>query len=194
MRWSVQLAQAVRDWRDLCLRSPIKRFPSDERGVTAIEFGIIALPFFAIIMAIVEAGLAFFAGQVMDTGFREAARRLRTGQAQGMSQTQMRDAMCSLINQSSGLFNCSDLYVDLRVMSFDSGALASEPTTGGDFDSSKISYNTSVCGSQTVLMRAYYEWPSFANLLGSSLTRAPNGKILLSSTAAFRTEPFGGCS
>lgn len=177
------------------LRPPVKRFSQEESGVTAVEFSLVALPFFAIIMAIIEAGLYFFAGQVMDTGFREASRMVRTGQSAGWSQETMRDAMCDLINQSSGLFNCDSLYVDLRTTaSFDAGSIWAEPITGNNFDPSKISYDSGFCGNQLIIMRAYYEWPSFANILGSSLSNLANGNVLISSTAAFRTEPFGGCS
>lgn len=177
------------------LRAPVKRFRRDQDGVTAVEFGLIALPFFAILMAIIEAGLFFFVSQVMDTGFRESARLVRTGQAAGTSQTAVRDQMCSLMNKSSGLFTCASLFVEVRELSnYSSAASVAEPVSAGNFTPGTLVTTTSLpCGGKIVLMRAYYEWPSFANLLGSSLSNLNNNNILLSSAAVFINEPFGGC-
>lgn len=178
------------------LRSPIKNFKNDQRGVTALEFAIIALPFFAILMAIIEAGLTFFASQVMDTGFREAARLIRTGQASVdfPSQNSFKTEMCSLMNQTTSLFNCANMLIDVRVLAnFDAATTIGLPLNGGgNLDSSQLTYDT-VCGSEIVLVRAFYEWPAYANILGSSMSNLADGNILLASTAAFRTEPFGGC-
>ncbi len=178
------------------LTATVKRFRMNEDGVTAIEFGIIALPFFALIFAIIESGLYFFASQVMDTGFREAARKIRTGEAQTWTQQQMRDEICTDANKSSGLFTCENIFVDLREVDFAAGMSVPEPTTGASpkaFNSAAINYTENICGGKTVLMRAYYKWPSFVDILGSPLARLNDGTILMSSTAAFKTEPFGGC-
>ena len=40
------------------------------------------------------------------------------------------------------------------------------------------------------MVRAFYEWPVFVNLLGTNLATMANGKHLLAATAAFRNEPF----
>jgi Flp pilus assembly protein TadG len=180
------------------LRSPVKKFGKNQDGVTAVEFGLIALPFFAILMAIIEAGLYFFASQVMDTGFRDAARQVRTGQAASATLEDFRTTMCNLMNQSTGLFNCSNLYIDKRVLANYSAAVSALPMDGGgNFDASQMQWQ-SACGGQVVQIRAFYEWPSYANILGSSIANGPlglaNGNILMNSTAVFRTEPYGGCS
>src|SRR5690606_2566182 len=54
----------------------------DERGVTAVEFGLLALPFFTIIAAILQTSLVFLADQVLESAVHDAARAIRTGQAQ----------------------------------------------------------------------------------------------------------------
>ena len=157
----------------------------------------VALPFFAILMAIIEAGLYFFASQVMDTGFRDAARQIRTGQAANMSLEDFRTTMCNLMNQSTGLFNCANLYIDKKVLVDYNDAASMPLDASGNFDASQMEWQYA-CGSQIVLVRAFYEWPSYANLLGSSIANGPsglsNGNILMNSTAVFRTEPYGGCT
>ncbi len=59
----------------------LRRFGRDRRGATAIEFALIALPFFALMMAILETFLTFFASQTIETAVNRGARLIRTGQA-----------------------------------------------------------------------------------------------------------------
>lgn len=169
--------------------SALRRFLRNDEGSNAVEFAIVALPFFALLTAIIEAAMAFFAGQVLDTALNDAARLIRTGQAQAQSFTaaQFKQEVC---NRSPALIKCSnDLAVDVRVYSSFSTTSFSIPTTNGNFDPTKTQYN--IGGSSSIVVaRAFYTWPSFANLLGSSLANQENKKILLVSTASFRNEPF----
>ena len=57
-------------------------FRRDERGTTAIEFGILGMPFFALLAAILETSYVFLAGQILDTAVQDSARFIRTGQVQ----------------------------------------------------------------------------------------------------------------
>lgn len=167
----------------------VRRFAAAEHGVTAVEFGIVALPFFALLLAIIEAAMAFFAGQVMETALRDAARLIRTGQAQtaNYTATTFKQQVC---NRISALLDCANgLTVDVRTATSFSGADFSIPTKNGNFDPSQAQFNMGTSGS-IVVARAFYSWPSFTNVLGATLTKQANGTILLISTAAFKNEPF----
>ena len=69
--------------------SPRRRrgFARDDSGVTAIEFGLLALPFFSILGAILETSLVFLSGQVLESAVQDTSRLIRTGQAQVASVT-----------------------------------------------------------------------------------------------------------
>jgi Flp pilus assembly protein TadG len=165
------------------------RFRRDERGANAVEFGIVALPFFALLMAIVEAAMAFFAAQVMETGLRDSARLIRTGQAHGQTgfnATSFRNDICPRV---APLLACAGIVVDVRDYSSFGAASFANPTSGGNFDPTQTRFSMGQAGS-IIVARAYYEWPSFANILGSSLSRQANGRILLVATSSFRNEPF----
>jgi len=102
-----------------------------------------------------------------------------------------------MMNQSTGLFNCENLFISKAVLTKYEGATTDMPIDGsGAFDASGLSWDYA-CGGQIVQVRAFYEWPSYANILGSSIANGAsglaNGNILLNSTAVFRTEPYGGC-
>jgi len=49
----------------------------DENGSTAIEFGLIALPFLLFVLAIVGMGLYFLASVSLEHGAQAAARKIR---------------------------------------------------------------------------------------------------------------------
>ena len=46
----------------------MRRFRRNRRGSAAVEFALIATPFFALLFAIIETSIVFFAGQVLETG------------------------------------------------------------------------------------------------------------------------------
>jgi Flp pilus assembly protein TadG len=69
--------------RRLALRTCARKLARDKEGVTAIEFALVALPFFTVVFAILELGLAFIVNRMVDNAVIEASRMIRTGQASG---------------------------------------------------------------------------------------------------------------
>ncbi len=59
-----------------------KEFARSCKGATAVEFALVAAPFIALLMALVQTGLVFFAERVLDETVEEASRIIMTGQAQ----------------------------------------------------------------------------------------------------------------
>src|ERR1700694_3161527 len=62
-----------------------------EDGAAAVEFALVAAPFLAVLFAIMETALVFFAGQYLETLAADSTRLILTGQAQtqGWSQSQI---------------------------------------------------------------------------------------------------------
>ena len=172
-----------------------RNFSGDENGATAVEFGLIAAPFFALMFAILQIGLIFFSGQVLDNATAEAARLIRTGQAQasGFSAADFKNAICS---SSGTLFDCqSNLKVDVRTAATFGAANTGKPMTDGALDDSNITF--SMGGrEEIVVVRVFYEWPVWVPLMavpgtkGVQLGDLANGNFLLSSALVFRNEPF----
>lgn len=165
-------------------------FASDRRGATAVEFALIALPFFALIFAIIETALCFFAGQALDTALMNASRAIRTGQAQSSSFS-ADDFKTSICTQLTYMFNCSsNLYVNVQTFASFSAITLTTPTdANGNLATTGYTYSAGH-GSDVVVVRAYYEWPVFINRLGNNLANEPDGKHLLTATVAFQNEPF----
>jgi Flp pilus assembly protein TadG len=166
-----------------------RRFVRDERGTTAVEFGIIAVPFLALIMATLETALTFFAGQTFDTAVQNAARLIRTGQAQeqGLTADTFRTKICG---QLGAFLNCSSIYVDVRkYATFAAIDLAMPIDTDGNLKKNGYVYQPGN-GGDIVVVRAYYEWPVMVNWYGTNTANLADGNHLLAAAAAFRNEPF----
>jgi Flp pilus assembly protein TadG len=56
-------------------------------GSAAVAFSLIALPFLALMFAIIETALVFFAGQTLEAAVSSAGRLVMTGQAQNAGYT-----------------------------------------------------------------------------------------------------------
>ena len=71
---------------------------SDDSGATAIEFAMVGPLFFLMIGCILETGLMLFTEYVLQTSAQEAARLVRTGQAQNAQLTlsQFKSKLCNL--------------------------------------------------------------------------------------------------
>jgi Flp pilus assembly protein TadG len=163
----------------------------DKRGSTAVEFAIIATPFIALMGAIIESALAFLAGQVLDTATNDAARLIRTGQAQaqGYDASKFATEVCKRLYV---LIDCSGISVDSQVLTSFSTYATTKPSPydkDGNFDPTKLTYNAGGSGD-IVVVRVYYQYPILINKLAPGLATLPNGKRLLTGVAAFRNEPF----
>ncbi|MBC8129296.1 MAG: pilus assembly protein, partial [Rhizobiaceae bacterium] len=60
--------------------APFGRFRRDRKGVAAVEFAILAIPFFVTVFAIVETSLVFLAELTLDQSVDRVARKVRTGE------------------------------------------------------------------------------------------------------------------
>jgi Flp pilus assembly protein TadG len=168
----------------------VRRFARRQDGIAAVEFGIVAAPFLALMFAIMETAMVFFASQTLETAVADSARLIMTGQAQtqGFSQSAFKDAVCAKIY---GLFNCqSGVYVDVQKFSSFANVTMTNPVdANGDFQNN-FNYTPGGPGD-IVVVRLFYQWPVYVSLLGFNLQNMAGGKRLLIATAAFRNEPYG---
>lgn len=171
-------------------RSIARRFMRRQDGAAAIEFGLVAAPFLALVFAIMETAMVFFAGQALETAGSDSARLIMTGQAQtsGFDQQKFKDAVCAKIY---GLFNCAGgLQVDVKKFPTFSSVNVSKPIdANGNLNTANFGYEPGGPGD-IVVVRLMYQWPVYVSLLGLNLSDMSGGKRLLMSTVAFRNEPY----
>jgi Flp pilus assembly protein TadG len=170
------------------LMGPARRLVRHDEGAAAVEFALVAMPFLALLFAIIETALVFFATQVLETAAADSARLIMTGQAQtqGLSKDTFKDQVCSKIY---GLFDCqSGVYVDVQTFtSFANVNLQNPLDVNGQLDSSGFKFTPGGPGD-IVVVRLVYQWPVFVSMLG--LSNMANNKRLMIATAAFRNEPY----
>jgi len=167
----------------------VRRFARGEDGLAAVEFGIVAAPFLALMFAIMETALVFFAGQTLETAAADSARLIMTGQAQTASytQAQFKTAVCARI---SGLFDCANgLQIDVQTYTGFSSISSALPLDANKNLLTNFVYNPGNPGD-IVVVRLMYQWPIYVSLLGFNFSNMSGNNRLIMATAAFRNEPY----
>src|SRR3954452_8463926 len=99
-------------------RAALRRFRRNRRGSAAVEFALVAPIFFALLFAIIETALVFFASQVLETGVQDSSRMIYTSQA--VTPTAFKQDLCDRV---AALFSCANVCVDVK--SYNAGAAIS---------------------------------------------------------------------
>ncbi len=166
-----------------------RRFRRNSDGTTAIEFGIVAVPFLGLLIAIFETTLIFFTQSALETGVANAGRLIRTGQVQtqGISEAMFKTSVCGSL---AGYLDCNArLTIDVR--SFTNFAGVTLPAALDENDE-LAGGNTFSPGatSEVVVVRAFYVWDMITPDHITGLSNMAGGKRLIAAASAFRNEPF----
>jgi Flp pilus assembly protein TadG len=183
---ATQLAKGA---RRLAATPAMRRLVRQQDGATAVEFALVAAPFLALVFAIMETAIVFFAGQALETAVADSSRLIMTGQAQtqGLDQAGFKNAVCAKIY---GLFDCQNgVYVDVKTFTSFSNVTMNNPVDANGNFQNNFSYQPGTQGS-IVVVRLFYQYPVYVSLLGFGLSNVNGGKRLLAATAAFRNEPY----
>ena len=167
----------------------LNRFRRAEDGVGAVEFAIIAIPFFLLLYAVIDTSLVYFATQTLENGVSAAARQIKTGQAQAanMTSAQFRTLVC---NQISMLLKCdAHLAIDVeRFTSFSNVALPAALDGNGNL-TGNFQFNMGGAGD-IIVVRAFYAWPMLTPSFGTTMANMSGNSRLLTASFAFKNEPF----
>lgn len=181
----------IRNTLSARLRDRFERYAADNRGAAAVEFAMIAAPFFFLIFGLLEVCMIFIMAAILDHGVANAARPLRTGVSQtaGMDAEQFRDALCS---QMMGMMDCENrLHFDVQTISGFANTPSGSPlNVAGLIDDTHFGF---VPGgpNDIVAVRVFYEWDLFTPGITAPLATMAGNRHLIQSNAVFRNEPFG---
>lgn len=182
-------------------RWSLRRFRNNQDGATAIEFAILAIPFFIIVFAALETFIAFTGDQLLANANDAMARKIRTGQIKtGSSETAFRQAFCDEI---SILMTCSAteaatpdrLFIDVRSYANFSDIPVAVPRKDGDLNTGAMTFSPGGPGTINIV-RSYYRWSITFDLVRPYITNLrPAGSsmpkdYLMVATTAFRNENF----
>jgi Flp pilus assembly protein TadG len=172
------------------------RFARDDRGVTAVEFGLLALPFFTIIFAILQTAVMFLAMQVLDSAVEDASRMVRTGRAQqaGYTITDFRSYLCGY---TFSMFDCSQIQIKVQVIATGNFSDVTTSQTVQDCTTTPTTCTWSLTqafnggiGRDVIQVSAYYRWPLVVALPYFNLKNQPDNYRMISAIRVFRNEPF----
>ena len=180
-----------------------RRFRSNRDGVTAIEFGLVALPFTLFVLGIMAVGLQFFTVNALDNAVETASRKIRTGEAQraGLKLSDFKNLVCD----AGGAYikkDCNNIYVHVQSATNWADISPRECARNGRMTAqSNMTANlvdSSGGAEQVVLVTVCYDWRlpiKFPYLQYMMMRPRDNvalasGGSLIQSVATFRTEPY----
>ena len=166
--------------------SRCKLFLKDERGANAVEFALLALPFFGLLLGVIQLGLIFLAGQSLEQAVDNAAREIRTGQTRTIN-TAVNIFRTNLCDDIPIIMDCEN-NLQVSVQSFASFAettsttlfVDNNPVITGDYETGD--------GGDIVVISAAVSIPLVAGSLFG--TGDGSGRTRLSSSLVFTNEDF----
>jgi Flp pilus assembly protein TadG len=186
--------------RYLTKRALSSRFRENASGATAVEFAMVVPLFLLMLGVIVETGLMMFSEYVLQTSVQEAARIVRTGQAQEkkMTAAEFKTSLCRIAKL---IMNCESKVTVYMKSGANFAALAADPNSSymsvGPKADGTTDPATFQCGKreEAVTLVASYDWtftiPYFMSYFGNM-----NGKKTrrMAGFAVFKNEPFPSVS
>ncbi|WP_373002316.1 TadE/TadG family type IV pilus assembly protein [Hyphomonas sp.] len=173
------------------LKASWNAYASDRRGAAAVEFAMVAIPFFLLIFGLLEVCLMFLVSTVLEHSVADASRQIRTGQAQesGFDETNFRQSVCGSF---FGLLDCDDkLHIDVKSLDEFGAASFERPVDlDGNFDDAGFAYEPGG-PNEIVAVRVFYEWRLMTPFITAPLSNMAGSKYLVQANAVFRNEPFG---
>lgn len=160
-------------------------------GVVAVEFALLAMPFFILIVGLIEICLFFAAGVVLEGGANEAGRLIRTGQAQlsGDPEAAFSGELCGHV---SSMLDCDNLQYE--VIHIGSGNFAGAENNEPVFDDegNLVSQGFNAGNSNDVIMvRTVYRYEFLTPFLGAMMTGdAGRNWMIHAATVVIKSEPY----
>jgi Flp pilus assembly protein TadG len=186
-------------------RLRLTAFARSRDGSAAIEFALLAIPYFLVVFAIIETFIAFAGEELMSNAVDTMSRKMRTGQITPANTdlTAFRTEFCSEISivikcSSTEAATPSKLFVDVQNFSTFAAIPTTIPrtttSTYADIKTSAFKYLPG--GSGTInMVRAYYRWQVITDLIRPYITnvRPTDGSssyFLIVATSAFQNEQY----
>ncbi len=170
-------------------------FKKDQDGATAIEFAMVAGPFFILVFMLIGFALYFFVMNSLDKGMDQTSRLVRVGQAQKSNMT-VNDFKQALCNAAGGWIKCNK--VEVFVQKFanwqtvapqaclnSTGAQVTNTASGSD-----LIAQYSGTSSEVVVVTTCYKWEFAQQIPYVKLGNMADGAMMMQTSTAFRTEPY----
>lgn len=174
--------------------SLLAAFRANAKGTTAIEFGMVAGPFFMFTLGVMGVGLYFFTQNSLEAAVSIATREIRTGIAQKANVT-LADFKQKVCDAAGAYIRCDDLRVHIQSDTSWSSIEPRECVTDGILtesagNASDPLANYSGGAGAVVLVTLCYQWDLARYLPYVKFSNMRDGSAALQAVATFRTEPY----
>lgn len=174
------------------LQQYIKReWANADEGVVAIEFALVVIPFIFLLVGMVEVGMFYASGALLEGASVDAARMIRTGQVQSASdpETAFKTELC---DQAKALIACDK--IQYEVIDVPSGSFidASDYQPVIDSQGNLVPQGFNAGDSNDVVMvRTYYKYKFLTPFIGELLSgHAGQDWLGQMSTVVIKSEPY----
>ncbi|HAJ89575.1 MAG TPA: pilus assembly protein [Rhodospirillaceae bacterium] len=167
----------------------VRRWWKGEDAATAVEFALVAFPFFYLLVGIIELSIMFAAMSTLDAATNDAARLIRTGQVQqtnGDPRQMFEDVLCGKVK---GFIPCNAIQYEVITMDGFSD-FASYPASFDEDGNLQSAGFDPGSVDDVVLIRAAYRYPLLTPLLGAAFADSPHNSKLMITTVVLETEPY----
>ena len=161
-----------------------------EDGATAVEFSLLMVPFFLLIMGIIEISLYYASGIILEGAAMGASRVIRTGAAQLSADPKaaFEEAMCDEVGV---MMDCGDItYETINFGSSFTGSTDHTPQYDEDGNLIPAGFDAG-SAEDVILIRLAYRHDFFFPLTGALIEENEGSNSATHvSTVVLRTEPY----
>lgn len=167
------------------------RLKRRDDGVVAVEFALLALPLFTMILGIVELSMFFASGIVLEGAASEAARQIRIGQVQAAADPEaaFEEELCEKVGV---MINCNDLQYEVIHVDEDtfSGAQNQPPQFDENGNLMGSGFNSGN-SNDVVIVRAAHRYEFLTPFVGGMIARSTGTNSLMHvATVVIKSEPY----
>jgi Flp pilus assembly protein TadG len=177
------------------------RFQADTAGTTAIEFGLLVVPFVMLLVGTITISIYFFTQMNLSTALASATRTIRTGALQSASGAYagaatlpqqlavLRNAICKEV---AGSITCNDIVFLAQSGNAFANVAAPACAVNGAAVSQTTANQTFNAGgaNSVVLITACYPWKLGARLPFVPKVNLVDGAMMLQASVVIRVEPY----
>ena len=171
------------------MKAIFKKWWCGNKGVTAVEFSLIGIPFILMTVGIIETALMLTTHSLLQESTFAAARLIRTGQVQQApsgAEEMFRDAVCDF---SELLIPCGDIQFQVQQVPSFADAADNEPQIDDEGNLTSTPFDPGVENS-IVIVRVLYNYEIKTPLMQTLMANREGGKRTMLSTMVLQTEPY----
>jgi Flp pilus assembly protein TadG len=172
----------------------------DDRGATATEFAVVAMPFLMLLFGILSVSLYYFTNFSIENAAWQAARAIRTGQVQQSmgayagkvtTEDRKKEFKRQLCLKVPTFLDCDSKAVVIVQSNASFGGISppSCTTNGAIINEASAAFDTGDASS-VVLITVCYPWAAGNKLPFFKMGNLADGALLMQASVALRTEPY----